>query len=441
MAKAPKRPASKKPAKKVHDAIELEVGIFPCPVPIDAPELESAEYELLMAAFVDGPLLGTEIDVQGNLQARAGAIVRDWLKSDDLPYLPGTLRVADDNLAALLRPEITTRIELICGPTPSLDEAMRLMQAELNRKFTYLDAEASRVASYFKAAAQMFRAKPWKFIPAESLVSLTIGGIEVYDLLVSVKGDHDEEPGFFACSDLDEVEQFVEAAERREAGEDFEFPSTLFQLYQHMNDVRPDLRGEIESHGWEVAGPAAWPWLASLEADGTPLPPVESDIVLAELICLSLTELAKHPRQMKEAWRDAEQFELTETFQVGEDKLEVVIRFPVLEDEFDDLLGLDGLDDDGDEEGAGEIDPADFERLEKELLEHLRRRLPESGTPPRTSKGPRIPLPFVPGEAVVREEKEEDEPPSEGRHRSPGPAERKKTGHAGPQRGSTRRKR
>lgn len=440
MAKAPKRPASKKPAKKVHDAIELEVGIFPCPVPIDAPELESAEYELLMAAFVDGPLLGTEIDVQGNLQARAGAIVRDWLKSDDLPYLPGTLRVADDNLAALLRPEITTRIELICGPTPSLDEAMQVMQAELNRKFTYLDAEASRVASYFKAAAQMFRAKPWKFIPAESLVSLTIGGIEVYDLLVSVKGDHDEEPGFFACSDLDEVEQFVEAAERREAGEDFEFPSTLFQLYQHMNDVRPDLRGEIESHGWEVAGPAAWPWLASLEADGTPLPPVESDIVLAELICLSLTELAKHPRQMKEAWRDAEQFELTETFQVGEDKLEVVIRFPVLEDEFDDLLGLDGLDD-GDEEGAGEIDPADFERLEKELLEHLRRRLPESGPPQRTSKGPRIPLPFVPGEAVVREEKSEDEPPTEGRHRSPGPAERKKTGHAGPQRGSTRRKR
>lgn len=437
MAKAPKRSTIKKPIKKIHEEIELEVGIFPCPLPIDAPEGEPQDHELLMAAFVDGPLLGTEIDVQGKLPARAGALLRDWLKSDDLPYLPGTLRVADENLADLLRPEITTRIELICGPTPNLEETLRLMVAELDRQFTYLDAEESRVASFFRAAAKMYRAKPWKIIPTDCLLSLTIGGIEVYDLLISVKGNQDDEPGFFACSDIDELEQFVEAAERRQAGEDCEFPSTLFMNFLHMNDIRPDLRGEIESHGWEVAGPAAWPWLASLDVDGTPISPLESDIVLAELICLALLEVAAHPRQVKAAYRDTEPIELKKTFKIGEDELEVAIYFPVLEDDFEGV-DFEGLDDD--DEGPEGIDPDDFARIEKELLEHLRHRLPESG-PQRPSKGPRLPLPFVPGEAVVREEKGEDEPPSEGRHRSPGPAERKKTGHAGPPRGSTRRKR
>lgn len=351
MAKTTKRPAAKKTAKRIHELVELEIGIFPSPFQLGDPQEEPQEYEFLLAAIVGGAILIDEFDVKGRLALRVGEILRGVLNSDELPLLPGTLRVADSWLADLLRPQITTRIEFHCEPTPSLEATRDFVFKALRNKFSYLeDTEEKWVASFFRAAARLHRTKPWTFIPSSRLIRCIIRDTEEYEIVLNRTGGTEADLGFMAFADVDEVELFNEATHHRAAGEDAEFPPSLGMFYKKPHELRADLRLEIQSHDWEVASPSAWPLLMTFSDEGKQVAPLASEVAIAELLCAALAELAPHAQLIKDAFRTAEPCEIVCDITRRGEKIQVSLIVPYVDDEDEDFDEEFDEDEDEDED-------------------------------------------------------------------------------------------
>lgn len=364
MAKTTKRPAAKKTAKRIHELVELEIGIFPSPFQLGDPQEEPREYEFLLAAIVGGAILIDEFDLQGNLALRAGEILRKVFNSDELPSLPGTVRTADAQLADLLRPQITTRIQFHLEPTPSLEVTRDFVFRALNKKFSYLeDTAEEEVASFFRAAARLHCTKPWMFIPQNRLFRCIISGTEEYEIVLTLTGKAETDLGFMAFANLDELEQFTEATKSRAAGEEATFPPSLGLFYKKPHEFRADLRLEIQSHGWEIASPSAWPLLMTFSAEGKQVAPLASEVAIAELLCVALAELAPHAQLVKDAFRRAEPCEMKFTVNTRDEEIQVTLGFPLLDDEdegFDEDVDFDGFDEDEDEDEDERHRPGGF---------------------------------------------------------------------------------
>ena len=371
--------AKKSPPKKVQriqrvrEDIEFEAGIYPMPEVVEV-DGAPADGELLIWGIADGELLGQEPGKTGELLASAGRLLREALKQ--LPFLPATLRVASPELAAALRPEISARIELVCEPTPGLDEiAQEIAEAE-DEIVSYLGggAEAAAVSEFFKAAARLYRAQPWKSISGNDLIGVTIEQLSIADEVVVVVGPgRNTKGGWLLASDPDELEDYGEAFEREEAGEEVTFPPIELMVYEPRADLLPELAEEIAENRWEVAGPKAFPSIAALGPDGGLEPPEEQDFALGTLICHALAELAELGVPLKKALAGHAPALVHETeVDLRGEKIQVVLTAPYQDDEAlverPDHPILGAL---YDLEGEEEIDHEERLRLQKQLFEQF----------------------------------------------------------------------
>lgn len=97
------------------------------------------------------------------------------------PHVPTWIQVASEEVARALRAGLGDAITVVCAPTPELDAIVAVMSAQMSADAgeaatTYLapglDAEA--MASFFRAAAGLFEARPWTIAPDdESLLLVT----------------------------------------------------------------------------------------------------------------------------------------------------------------------------------------------------------------------------------------------------------------------------
>lgn len=383
--------AKKTPPKKVQriqrvrEDVEIEAGIYQMPDLVEE-NGAVADGELLIWGLADGgKLLGQEPGRKGELLAKAGPLLREALKQ--LPFLPGVLRVASSELAAALRPEISTRIELVNQPTPDLDAiAQEIAEAE-DDFVSYLGAGADEaaVAEFFRAAARLYRAQPWKAISSDDLIGVSIEQLSIADEAIVVIGpSRNTKGGWILASDPEELDDYVEALEREEAGEEVTFPPIEMMVYEPRADLVPELAEEIATHRWEVAGPKAFPSIAALSPDGGLEPPEEQDFTLGTLISLALAGLVEKGSALKKALAGHAPPLVHETeIEHDGERIKVVLTAPYLDEETlverpdHPLLGaLYDL------EGEEEIDHEERQQLQKQLFEQFAASDPGQGRTP-----------------------------------------------------------
>ncbi len=333
--------------------------------------------EALFWMGADGAILGSTVAKPGALLPMASESLQSTITQPmyGRPHSPTRVRVASAELADTLRAGHPA-LDVVCAPTPELDEMLALMREKMGEdgatKQSYLspEIEPDAMASFFRAAASLFRAKPWKLVPDDqSLFSVTIEQLGVRDAAMSVIGQMGQSFGLILFSGLDDFEAYLGAADVIEMGEEPEMPPHFALNFERGAELASELRKEIAEHHWEVAGANAYPWLVAVDEDLVARPPTGKEVTTAEAIALSLTNMMVETKALRAAWDGGEPTSRTLSVTTHHGEIEVTLCAPYMRApiEFapshDILADLAALARDHDE-----VDPAAREALEDELV-------------------------------------------------------------------------
>jgi hypothetical protein len=172
--------------------------------------------------------------------------------------------------------------------------------------FSYLLSGAGEetIASFCRAAARLYREKPWLVVPdAEDLIAVSIDEIGLSDAVLSVFGQDQQSFGISLFQHLDDFYHFLELDPLDAELADSAVP-LLTLTFDPPDDLPPELLEEIVRHRWELGGNEAYPWLMSFREDDHEIrPPTEHELRLAEAVCLALPELLADRETLGEALR------------------------------------------------------------------------------------------------------------------------------------------
>lgn len=325
----------------------------------------------------DGAILGSAVARPSDLLGLAAENLQNTMEQPIYghAHAPTRVRVASPELAEVLRAGHPT-VEIVCAPTPELDEMFALMREKMSEeaatKPSYLspDIAPEAIASFFRAAAGLFRAKPWKTVPSDqSLFAVTIEKLGLQNAAMSVIGQMGQSLGLVLFSGLADFEAYLAAADAIEHGEEPELPPSFALNFERGAELAPELRKEIADHHWEVAARNAYPWLVAVDEQLVARPPTAKEVTMAEAIALAVTNVLSEQKALRAAWHGGEPVSRTLSVRTHEGDIEVTLRTPYEREseEFrprDDVLAhLSELARTG-----GEIDPDARAPLEDELV-------------------------------------------------------------------------
>ena len=223
---------------------------------------------MLLWMIPGGPVLGTTMEkAQGALLETASDRLRAAIASPMVPGVqpPARVRVASPELANALRTRGAAP-GIVCAPTPELDDVVASMRQHLDgdakTEQSYLgsDVGPDAVGAFFRAAAALYRAKPWKAVPDDtSILSLTIEKLGIRDAVVSVIGQMGESHGVIVFRSLDDFDAFLDAADAVERGQTPAMPPHFSLNFERGADMTVALRKEIALHRWRSPDPRRIP--------------------------------------------------------------------------------------------------------------------------------------------------------------------------------------
>lgn len=242
--------------------------------------------------------------------------------------------------------------------------------AETEQSYLSPDVGPAAIAAFFRAAAALFRAKPWKTVPSDqSLFSVSIEKLGVTDAALSVIGQMGQSLGLILFSGIDDFEAYLEAADAMEHGEEPTMPPHFALNFERGAELSAARRTEIAEHHWEVAGADAYPWLVAVDEDLVARPPTAEEVTIAEAIALALPKVLKEKKTLLAAWNGGEPVARTLLVATHAGDVEVSLRIPYEREPseykppYDVLADLFELGQDGDE-----IDAEARRPLEDELV-------------------------------------------------------------------------
>ncbi len=366
-------------ANKKPEGIEWVGGLVSMPAYITG-EGEPYRPEALFWMGPEGALLGHTLGKPGELVDQVCESLRNTIAAPTFgrPHTPARVRVSSPDLAQALR-QGQSEIEVVCAPTPELDAVLTAMResldGDLESEQSYLsdDVGPEAIGAFFRAAAGLFRAKPWKTVPSDqNLFSLTIEKLGVTDAALSVIGQMGESLGLILFSGLDDFEAYLEGAEAVQRGEEPPMPPHFAINFERGAELSTSLRKEIAEYRWEVAGAPAYPWLMAVDEDLVPRPPTAEEVTFAEAVALALPTVLKEKKQLLAAWNGGEPVARTLLVSTYAGELEVTLRAPYMRapvvfdashDILADLAALSRRDD--------EVDYNAREALEEELVKRF----------------------------------------------------------------------
>jgi hypothetical protein len=212
--------------KRARAAVEWVGGLVSMPAYVDG-EGEPYRPELLVWVVADGPVIGYATAKPGELLAEAATHLRTVMASplEGPPHVPDRVRVASPALAAALRDALPPAIELVCSPTPEVDHFVATMRENMliddGAEPSYLPpaTEPEAVASMFRAAARLYRAKPWSLLPSgENLVFVTIESLGVGEAPLTILGRLGQALGFVLFRSVGEYDPLRRDVRRGRGG-------------------------------------------------------------------------------------------------------------------------------------------------------------------------------------------------------------------------------
>ncbi len=362
--------------RKKRTGIEWVGGIVAMPAYVTG-EGEPYRPETLFWMSAEGAVLGHTVGKPGELLELASESLRRTIEQPMFgrPHAPDRVRVASSELAEALRAG-QPDLPVVCAPTPEIDAVFAAMRermnddAEIEQSYLSPDVGPGAVGAFFRAAAALFRAKPWSTVPSDqSLFSVSIEKLGVTDAALSVIGQMGQSLGLILFSGIDDFEAYLEAADAMEHGEEPTMPPHFALNFERGAELSAALRKEIAEHHWEVAGADAYPWLVAVDEDLVARPPTAEEVTIAEAIALALPKVLKEKKALLAAWNGGEPVARTLVVATHAGDVEVSLRAPyerepsAYKPPYDVLADLFELGRDGDE-----IDAEARRPLEDELV-------------------------------------------------------------------------
>jgi hypothetical protein len=191
------------------------------------------------------------------------------------PRMPRRLRVASSELARALVGRLDG-VEITVAPTPEVDrmaatlfERMAASDREDERDVTYIGPglAESDVARFFHASARLYRVAPWGAVPPDGFLSIMCPQLGIEAGALCVVGQAGESFGFAVFRSTADATAYVDACEKRMAGDDVAFPPHIMFSYDDRRTIGAVLAREVAKHGWELAGPKAYPSVVMIDSD------------------------------------------------------------------------------------------------------------------------------------------------------------------------------
>ncbi|HEU4614028.1 MAG TPA: hypothetical protein VFS15_18165 [Kofleriaceae bacterium] len=224
------------------------------------------------------------------------------------PRMPRRVRVSDEALAHALRGALGD-VELVVAPTPEIDEVVASLTEHLARGdredeevMTYLgpDLAPGDLAHLFRAAARLYRARPWVHIPPDAFVGVRCERLGIEHGALCVVGQMGESYGFSLFRSIEDAERFMVVAE---TGDPSDLPEHFMFTFDDRRELPELLVREIVEQGWEVAGPHAYPSFAVVDEDRVGRGLTLEEHVGMTAIVTALAELVENETLLGDAWQ------------------------------------------------------------------------------------------------------------------------------------------
>lgn len=256
---------------------------------------------------------------------------------DGEPRLPARVRVASPALADALRARLGPAVEVRVAPTPEIDAVAEGLAAHLGAddgrlapSFLGGGIEAPAMASFFRAAAALYRAAPWEVVPSDTdILSLSIPALGARELALSVLGQAGQGHGVLLFESAQAFERHLAATEASPDEPPASLPSGFFSLsFDRASDLHPALRAEVAEHRWELAGPDAYPTLAMVDKDLIGRKPTPEELTASEALALGLVELMGRRTELARAFCGGAPVEASYVVATHAGPVEVTFRAP-----------------------------------------------------------------------------------------------------------------
>jgi hypothetical protein len=296
--------------------VEWVGGLVKVPAYVSG-ESEPYRPDVLFWMDADGRVLHSRVAKPGELLESAAVSLRETRDAIAQPELgrahaPARIRVASPALAERLR-EAFPDLEVACAATPEIDALAVLMRERFEqdaaRDQSYLLGayEPEAMGAFFRAAASLFRAAPWRSIPSDQdLFTVSIEPLGVHDAVLSVIGQLGQSVGWILFANYRDFEAYIDAgATFNQSGLPPTLPPHFALNFERGAELGVNLRKEIVRHSWEVAGADAYPWLVAMDEDLVARPPTAAELAAAEAIALALPRVLVESRPaLLQAWSE-----------------------------------------------------------------------------------------------------------------------------------------
>lgn len=322
-------------------------------------------------------IVGSRLDRPGTLLGQASAHLDAVTKKPMFgpPRTPTRLRVASPELAQALLAGHPS-LEVVCAPTPEIDDVIRTMGEmmakghEGEQGCLLPDVAPEVYASFFAAAATLYRARPWKAIPPDAVLSVTVPGHGLDKAALTVMGHLGQSFGFLLFGDPSDFEKYLEAADQLERGQTPEMPSCRALEFKRGAEVAAEDRKTIASQHWPVASPQAYPHAIVVDKDMVARPLSATELPAMEAVVTGLAKLVGEKKAIKAAFEAGDACVRTYTVQTSDGDIDVTFRAPHEEMPNDGGCEMDVLDALFALEEEGSIADEELRRpLEDELCE------------------------------------------------------------------------
>lgn len=223
--------------------------------------------------------------------------------------LPARVSVADPELKRLVTRAGIADAAIVVERSSVLDKVGRELALVLGGPRSYLEcgASPSAVRGMFEAVADLYVAAPWKAVPDDCcLFRIQAQGRK--EVVACVIGQAGDEYGIVIFDSVVAHRRWRECSDRAMEHQEVRWaPTAVSVTFEPKRELPLPLQEEIRSHGWRVAGPAAFPMVIRTGGTLTPEP--------LELEDFAKLELAAHAvvaglQAKKSSWRRREERQL-----------------------------------------------------------------------------------------------------------------------------------
>ena len=204
------------------------------------------------------------------------------------PHRPGVIEVASAGQREALLPHlegagidcvVLERLEHFDAAMDSMAEFLR-GQGGPPSLLDVPGMEPSQVGSFYAAAADFYRGKPWQQAPGDTPIKVECDKFHSGPWYAVVMGQSGVQQGLAVYEDLAALQEMMTGSRSEE--ENARGMSALSLMFSEPFEIPVRDLDAAEKHGWPVAGPEAYPMVIRINPGGAVRPPLAWELELLE---------------------------------------------------------------------------------------------------------------------------------------------------------------